>query len=668
MFMTSLWPFMKILDKTVAESFYGLVLALYSISQIITSPLLGYWSNRIERLKPPLIFCNLMMLLGNILYLFVELFPTHHYRYALCTSRFMAGVGWAQLGLLKSYVAAASLVADRSRATAFITGGFALGVILGPALQTLFTLVNYPGFPVCFVNRYCINISMFTVPAIFASLVNVALMILLMVRFRESHVGIIERVNMVNETLQIKKSTKLPPYDRCAVAVCFALRFTQFFVFTIIETIGTSFAMLMFNWSPIEVVFYDSMAHAVRGVVALLVYVAYIIFDLGKIVNDRIVCLLSLVALLFFYLITHTWPFLPEHVRLMNSSFVGNSSANSGGCNLNKYAWCAGLPRVNPWLYYGAIVLLIGPAFPNINVAMNTLFSRIIGPRIQSTQQGLLEMHGAIGRLIGPLLISFFYLSYGVPIFCRQPPTTVGGGPNYQFPDQQRLFVLISGTFRLIIEILGLPMNSFLAFITLKNKELWTTSGILLAIVALCDAIVSSSPFILFYFAITGNIACILSKCMPNFVGPYGNVVGKISLGFSVMIIACYLLLFGFIKFVYKATHKNSQETAQKILKSLTVIVMIYLAGWVATQIIKYNQQFFLPPNLLSQVLSTTSGAIIALTEIITAPVLYLTSLNYQASIKVQPMQNVHISRHPPTFALAKKSNNNFNLCLASIS
>uniref|UniRef100_A0A183C9L7 MFS domain-containing protein n=1 Tax=Globodera pallida TaxID=36090 RepID=A0A183C9L7_GLOPA len=98
----------------------------------------------------------------------------------------------------------------------------------------------------------------------------------------------------------------------------------------------------------------------------------------------------------------------------MNSSSVGNSSTNSGGCDLNKYAWCAGLSRVNPWIYYGAIVLLIGPAFPNINVAMNTLFSRIIGPRMQSTQQGLLEMHGAIGRLIGPLLISFFYSSYGV--------------------------------------------------------------------------------------------------------------------------------------------------------------------------------------------------------------------------------------------------------------
>ncbi|KAL3108797.1 hypothetical protein niasHT_011211 [Heterodera trifolii] len=416
-FMTSLWPFMKILDETVAESFYGGVLALYSISQIIASPLLGYWSNRVQSHKLPLIFCNLMLLLSNILYMLFELFPTKIYRrFALCTSRFIAGIGWAQLGLLKSYVAAASLVADRSRATAFITGGFAMGVILGPALQTVFTFVDYPGFTVCCVSKSrCLNISMFTIPAIFASLVNVLLMVLLVMRFRESHVGITEcNKNKTNVSLGLNVPKELPPYDRCAVAMCFALRFTQFFVFTILETIGTAFAMLMFKWSPVDVVFYDSLAHAVRGVVALLVYVAYIIFDCGKKLNDRIVCLFSLMALFLFHLFTYSWPFLSNQVQLMHHRTTENSTKNLGGCDLGKYAWCAGLTQVNPWLYYGAIVLLIGPAFPNINVAMNTLFSRIIGPRMQSTEQGLLEMHGAIGRLVGPLLISFFYTNYGV--------------------------------------------------------------------------------------------------------------------------------------------------------------------------------------------------------------------------------------------------------------
>ena len=69
LFFTSLWPFMQLvsqndfsptastqnqLDATTTISFFGAVIAMYSLSQIVASPLLGIWSNRIERLKPPL--------------------------------------------------------------------------------------------------------------------------------------------------------------------------------------------------------------------------------------------------------------------------------------------------------------------------------------------------------------------------------------------------------------------------------------------------------------------------------------------------------------------------------------------------------------------------------------------------------------------------------------
>lgn len=70
MFFTSLWPFMQMvrawlslscvisikqLDASVTVSFFGAVIAMYSLSQIVASPLLGIWSNHIERLKPPLL-------------------------------------------------------------------------------------------------------------------------------------------------------------------------------------------------------------------------------------------------------------------------------------------------------------------------------------------------------------------------------------------------------------------------------------------------------------------------------------------------------------------------------------------------------------------------------------------------------------------------------------
>jgi MFS transporter, ceroid-lipofuscinosis neuronal protein 7 len=60
---------------------------------------------------------------------------------------------------------------------------------------------------------------------------------------------------------------------------------------------------------------------------------------------------------------------------------------------------------VNVWVYYSAYVLFIGLAFPVLNIAMNTLFSHILGPRRQGTQQGVFQMAGSIARLLGPLAI-----------------------------------------------------------------------------------------------------------------------------------------------------------------------------------------------------------------------------------------------------------------------
>lgn len=81
------------------------------------------------------------------------------------------------------------------------------------------------------------------------------------------------------------------------------------------------------------------------------------------------------------------------------------NSADAVGCNVDVYAWCANLKAVNVFFYYTLEVLSVGIAFPNINVTMNTLFSKIIGPRLQATQQGVLQMSGGTARMLGPLIV-----------------------------------------------------------------------------------------------------------------------------------------------------------------------------------------------------------------------------------------------------------------------
>ncbi|KAF7635502.1 hypothetical protein Mgra_00005041 [Meloidogyne graminicola] len=413
LFFTSLWPFMQILDESVTVGFFGTVIAMYSLSQIIASPILGFWSNRIEKLKPPLIICNILMFAGNFIYCFVELFPMEMTRYVLLISRFIAGIGWAQVGLLKSFASSASINKDRSRATAFITGGMALGSVLGPAFQILFTWISYPGYPICLnifgLKNYCLNISMFTAPALAASVVNIILLFLQVCWFKESYVGILKR----KTDQESENKPKLPPYDRLAVLACYAIRFTQFFIFTNIETIGIAYAMMMFTWSATEVVYWESIAHSIRGLLALSTYIVYIVFDLGKRVNDRLVCLFSLIGLFLFHIFTYSWPFLSDNVQLYDNKEVQRNASSALGCDYREMNWCLNLKQINLWIYYFSIIIFIGLSFPNINITMNTLFSHIIGPRMQATQQGILEMFGGMGRMFGPLVIGFLYRTYG---------------------------------------------------------------------------------------------------------------------------------------------------------------------------------------------------------------------------------------------------------------
>lgn len=70
---------------------------------------------------------------------------------------------------------------------------------------------------------------------------------------------------------------------------------------------------------------------------------------------------------------------------------------------MDKYQWCKSFNPVNPYIYYISFMLFIGASYPNLNVSLNTIFSKIIGPRPQTVEQGWLQVAGSSGRMIGPI-------------------------------------------------------------------------------------------------------------------------------------------------------------------------------------------------------------------------------------------------------------------------
>ena len=84
LYFSSLWPYVQIvshliglkqlgmqiqIDRSINETQFGWIIAIYSVGQIISAPLFGYWSNRIRQVRTPLYVGLALMFAGNLCYL-----------------------------------------------------------------------------------------------------------------------------------------------------------------------------------------------------------------------------------------------------------------------------------------------------------------------------------------------------------------------------------------------------------------------------------------------------------------------------------------------------------------------------------------------------------------------------------------------------------------------
>uniref|UniRef100_A0A914X4V0 Major facilitator superfamily (MFS) profile domain-containing protein n=1 Tax=Plectus sambesii TaxID=2011161 RepID=A0A914X4V0_9BILA len=351
LYFSSLWPFLQEIDKNATEDFFGVIMAIYSLGQALSSLVFGFWSNRIKQTKVPMMTGLTVMFISNLFYGNIELLHSNR-RWGMLVARFITGCGGGIVGVIRAYTATASSISDRSRAISINSGAFALGLTFGPGI--------------------------------------------------------------VVKEKQNKWFHAVPKFDKAAIIVCLFTRFIQMFVIINLETIGSPYSMIMFYWTRAEAVLYNSIADVGCSLIGFGIYLSYIVLNLGKRVSERVVCIAGLGLLFLFHLITYPWPFYSGHIAykkppfLYNGTWYGNNSADVG-CDLT-FDWCQTTPSVNVWLFMISNVLLIGLAFPLINISMSTLYSKIIGPRRQGTMQGLFFFSGGMARMLGPVFMAFVLL------------------------------------------------------------------------------------------------------------------------------------------------------------------------------------------------------------------------------------------------------------------
>ncbi|KAJ8382452.1 hypothetical protein SKAU_G00032300 [Synaphobranchus kaupii] len=417
--ITSIWPFLQKVDKSASASFLGWVVAAYSLGQMVASPLFGLWSNHRPR-REPLVCSILINVAANILYAYVSLPPSHN-KYYMLMARTLVGFGAGNVAVVRSYVAGATSLSERTGAMANMSACQALGFILGPALQAGLSFIGETG--VC-LKVLDLKLNMYTAPALLAACFGVINILLVLIVLREHYVddrgGHMNTINYTSEErVGVAPSTE-GKIDPVAVVTSNILFFIVLFIFAIFETISTPLSMDMFAWTRKQAVLYNGIILACIGFESILVFLVVKFISLK--VGDRPVLLGGLAIILCGFFVLLPWGNQYPKIQwsdLQNSSTHGlqtptsssNSSQESTGCPAEQ-TWCQFTPAIQLGQYITSN-FLIGVGYPACNVMSYTLYSKILGPKPQGVYMGWLTASGSGARTLGPVFVSQVYTLLG---------------------------------------------------------------------------------------------------------------------------------------------------------------------------------------------------------------------------------------------------------------
>ncbi|XP_027021140.1 major facilitator superfamily domain-containing protein 8 [Tachysurus fulvidraco] len=416
--ITSIWPYLQKIDVSADASFLGWVVAVFSLGQMVASPLFGLWSNHRPR-KEPLVCSIVINITANIYYSYVYLPPSHN-KYHMLLARAFVGFGAGNVAVVRSYVAGATSLKERTSAMANMSACQALGFILGPALQAGLSFIGEKGFSLDVIS---LKFNMYTAPALLAACFGIINILLVLIVLREHHVddhgNQIRPINYVSTEHLVVPPEAEGNIDQVAVLTSNILFFIILFIFAVFETIATPLSMDMFAWTRKEAVLYNGIILAAIGFESIIVFLVVKLISVRF--GDRPVLLGGLVIIFMGFFILLPWgnqypkiqwaDLQNNSMPALGHSLVSNTSVEPTGCPSDQ-TWCQFTPVIHLAQYLTSD-LLIGVGYPACNVMSYTLYSKILGPKPQGVYMGWLTASGSAARTLGPVFVSHVYTMLG---------------------------------------------------------------------------------------------------------------------------------------------------------------------------------------------------------------------------------------------------------------
>ncbi|XP_049544764.1 major facilitator superfamily domain-containing protein 8-like [Anopheles darlingi] len=451
--LTGVWPYLDKLDPLAGKEFLGWIVGANPVGQMIFSPLVGWWGNRLGSIRLPLLCSLALFSIASGIYSCLELFTTHQ-KYWMLYSRFLIGVSSSSVAVCRSYLSAATKIKERTSAVSMVSLAQTLGFIVGPVLQGAVTMFGENGYPLL---RNRLHLNMYTATGwinVLMGILNFCLFLPFV--FKEKRIA--AREAMIKQGMQSEKEAwkSMKPDYLSAWTLIFAF-FILVFNFVFLETLATPLTMDMFAWTKAEALYYMAWIMAVGAVLAsgvflmigplckripeqhVLLWGGFFLMVLGRAVyipmSDQPpkLAIVENVTATLFQAEDPNWKGVygsnftdvqsdmfrvdldykgPAFVDRVSNLSDTVSSKDLLGCPSTQ-EWCKTTRGMTIFQF------LLGYAFTAIGypigvTLITTIFSKVLGPRPQGTWMGLMTGSGCMSRALGPVFLSTIYTKYGL--------------------------------------------------------------------------------------------------------------------------------------------------------------------------------------------------------------------------------------------------------------
>ncbi|XP_058458935.1 major facilitator superfamily domain-containing protein 8-like isoform X2 [Malaya genurostris] len=384
---TCLWPYLSTLDPEAGKIFLAYLMSVPSVLQLVLSPVLGWWSNKVRSVRTVIIPLLVSFVIGQVVYAIADEIPTNK-KFVLLVSRILIGISMVICAIYRSYMSAATTVAERTRATSYLSLAHTAGLLSASVFQPIISAFGEEGFRILGLFR----LNMHTAVGWLCALLGcINLILMLPYFFRDQNIAIKEATKAAKGQVQSPEDPKQLESKSLSIAlmcVAFAL---LMFIYAGYQTLLSPIALDQFGWTNEESLFYLGILMTAGALISCILFL--VLDPLCKRFSEIGVLVYGAMLALFLSQLL----MIPVGTKPITAYIDVNSTT---GCPPTQ-EWCQSIPPVTK-IQFTISYTLLCIAFSIGTTLSQAVFSKLLGPRPQGTWMALLTCAGSAARIVGP--------------------------------------------------------------------------------------------------------------------------------------------------------------------------------------------------------------------------------------------------------------------------